>query len=217
MVTENKAETKEGANVQQEVPKPRIQDSPEFKQALSESTSKDQRRLAEANKSLKTAQKQIGDLTSRMTQIEHEAEVARLGGDDDEGRGAARKLLELKQELQKRSQELETREERATGLERQLAIKSLTAEYGIPASELEDLETAAEMDRAALLFALNKAKTSPQNGRTETEPERESKKVEASDGRVGSQKIPNPITEPEAYAKYLAAVRASPEYRARVR
>ena len=218
MTTETKAKVQEGgAPPATEAPKPRIQDSPEFKEALSAATSKDQRRLAEANKKLKTAGEQITSLGSRITQIEHDAEVARIGGDDEGSRDSAKKLLDLKQQLEKRAKDLQGREERVTGLERQMTIKSLAAEHGIPEDELEECETAAEMVEAALRFALGKAKSTQAKGATETEPERESKKVEASDGRVAGRKIPDPITQPKEYAEYLVAVRASPDYRSRIR
>lgn len=192
-----------------------VQESPEFKAALSTATSKDQKRLAEANKGLKTAQKEIIELTRQVAALGREAEVALLAGDDGEGKDVARKILEARAEVDEARSALKQERGEITVLQREYTIQSLAKEYGVPVSELEDLETVPEMRLAAVTFQneqLRKGATDPKD-----EEELESKSIDRSQGRVGGKSIPHPISDPEGYKKYLAEVRASPEYRAGIR
>ena len=187
MTTENKEITQT-----QEAPKPKVEDSPEFKEALRRSTSKYQQQASEARRETKKLAGQIQTLQEQMEQAKNEAEIARLAGDDVDAAARLKEQIKFRDELDKKQKQLTEREERVLELERRTSIRLLHEEYGIPTSDLEEYETLEEMEKAALKYQLAELKKG--NGQKPKPEERETKPIDASDGRLGSVKLAKPGT-----------------------
>ena len=128
---------------------PKVQDSPEFKEALRQATSKYQSETSRARKESKDAQAKATDMETRMKDAQQEIEVARLAGDDEEEAKRIRERMSLSQKLDQRQRELDERASQIENLARKQTIAHLSARYKIPAEELETYETANEMVVAA--------------------------------------------------------------------
>ena len=191
MVTENKETTQT-----QEAPKPKVEDSPEFREAVQkavrQSTSKYQQQASEARRETKKLAGQIQTLQEQMEQAKNEAEIARLAGDDVDAAARLKEQIKFRDELDKKQKQLTEREERVLELERRTSIRLLHEEYGIPTSDLEEYETLDEMEKAALKYQLAELKKG--NGQKPKPEERETKPIDASDGRLGSVKLAKPGT-----------------------
>jgi len=125
--------------------RPKIQDTAEFKEALRQATSKDQRAASEARKALKTEQDRSTTFQRQAAEYERELEVARLAGDDEEEAARVRARLSQADNLANEAQGLKEREDRVQMGERTAAIRILSEDYGVKAEDLEQFETLAEM------------------------------------------------------------------------
>jgi len=154
----------------EEKAQPKVQDTPEFKDALRLATSKYQSATAEAKKGVKQLEGRVRQLSTEIEQSKQEAEVARLAGDDPDAADIAKKLLLLRTELEGSAKELEEREERVSGIERRATIRMLTEEYGISSEDLDSLDSADEMEKAAMKFKLNALSKEPEKEPAEKSP-----------------------------------------------
>lgn len=195
MVTENKE------TVPAEEAKPKIEESPEFREALQKAirqgTSKYQQQAAAAKKSEKAAAAQVQAIQDELAQAREAAEVARLAGDDVDGAERVKRILQRERAAEKRWKEAEDRLATAEEYDKRLSMQTLHAQYGIPIADLEDMETLPEMKIAAVEYEntqLKKAQKPGAKAKVEDE-ERESKPLDTNEGRLGSTKIPAPGTK----------------------
>ena len=208
MVTEAQKET-----VQTEEAKPKIEDSPEFKEALQKAirqgTSKYQRQASESAKQVKATTAQLQTIQDELAQAKEAAEIARLAGDDVDAAEKVRRILQRERVADKRLKEAEDRMVTATEYEKRMTIQTLHVEYGIPIADLEDLETVSEMEIAALKFERDQLKKgAPKPGaKKEEEEERETKPLDTAEGRLGGVKMPKPGTK--EFEEFYSAVKAN--------
>jgi len=202
--------TQETATTETTTEKPntaRVQDTQEFKDALSRATSTYQKQASDARKEVRTATQQIAQLSTRITETQREVELARLTGDDDEANDAATRLLDFRQELNSRQSTLEEREGRVNEIERFSTIRLLSEEYGIPQADLEDFDTAPEMETAALKYKLASLGSPNGGGGTlPTEVEKVSKPIDSSEGLSSKGAMPDPLTHPKEFEAYKSRV-----------
>src|SRR3990167_2306404 len=111
----------------QEAPKPKIEESPEFKEALQtairQGTSKYQQQAAEARRDLKRTTAQVQTLTEQFEQARRDTEVARLAGDDEDAASRIKEQVKFRDEIEKRHKQLEEREQRVQEIERRASVK----------------------------------------------------------------------------------------------
>jgi len=148
--------TEEKVQKTEELQAPKIEESPEFKDALSraisQATSKYQSDASTARKEARNVQKQLAELQTQLEQVKGEAEVARLAGSDEDEADRVRQRLQLQRQIDGKAKELTEREERVQEFERRTTLRLLSERYGISVDELDKLETAEDMERTAKDF-----------------------------------------------------------------
>lgn len=196
----------------EETPKPKIEDSPEFKEALQrairQGTSKYQRSEAAAKKQAAATAAQLDSIQGELAKAREDAEIARLAGDDVDAAEKVRRILQREQAAEKRWKEAESQLAMGRAVLRDATMQTLHVQYGIPIEDLEEYETAPDMEIAALKYEREQRSKLPQKpgAKKEEEEERESKAIDTADGRLGSTKIPAPGTKEfeEFYGKVKA-------------
>lgn len=193
-------EAERGTTTTEEQAKPKIEESPEFKEALDKAirqgTSKYQRQVSDANKKVMATQTQLDQIQEQLAEARQQAEIARLAGDDEDAAVRVKRLMERERAAEKRNKEAAEREDRVLGYERRLSAETLHTQYGIPLAELEDLEDVKDMKIAALEWEREQTKKAA--AKTTTKPldeERESKPLDTGEGRIGTKQPPKPGTK----------------------
>lgn len=214
MTTEQTKETATTQTANEQPNKTRVQDTQEFKDALSRATSTYQKQASDARKESRGLATEITKLTTRVTDTERQVELAKIAGDDDEAKTAAEKLLDFRAELTTRQSTLEEREGRVGEIERTSTIRLLSEQYGIPQADLESYDTVSEMEIAALKHKLESNGTSSTEVATvPAEVEKESKAIEAGEGLTSKGPMPDPIKEPQKFRDFADNVIAEARVR----
>jgi len=141
--------TTEASEKEAQVSRPKIQETPEFKEALSKATSRYQSQASQATKKAEEAQGRLQEMETRLRDVEQEIEVARLAGDDEEEAKRIRERMALSKKLDEKQRNVDAKEQAVETIARTQAISLLSTRYGIPAEDLEGYGTAAEMEKAA--------------------------------------------------------------------
>ena len=203
------ADNKEKAEQEQVEDKaPAIQETAEFKEALRKATSKYQTDASQARKALKDNQQAFSKLEEQVTSLQNEVELAKIAGDDDEEKEKGKRLIQARQELARDRKKLADERQEVQGFQRNLAMQSLTIEYGIPVEELEKYETATEMEIAALKWERGQRdkKGKGEKPAKKEEEEGESGRFEAGEAKRGGVKMPDPVADPKAWDAYEKTV-----------
>ncbi len=198
-----------------------ITETPEFKKLLKDgianATSTYQRDASQANQKANNLTKQLRETNKRLGEIEGKAKLADIVGENPDLEEAAQRLITAEAALNERLAGLDERDESIKTMERKFTIDTLVAETGIPKEQLESLQSLAEMENAALRWErdqyrdgtkapASKAAEGDKGGDgDDDEPEGESDDIENGDGRTVASKVPDPISDPEGWAKYKEA------------
>lgn len=182
--------TTEALGKETQVSGPKIQETPEFKEALSKATSRYQSQASQATKKAEEAQGRLREMETRLRDVEQEIEVARLAGDDEEEAKRIRERLALNKKVDERQRDVEVRERAVETLYRTQAITLLSNRYGIPVEDLESYETAAEMEKAAkdlYISLLEKERAAPKESPDESPEKRPG--FDVGTGRVSAPSV----------------------------
>lgn len=157
--------TDQKPEVAQETPPVKAPGAPTLEK-LRELESRYQAREAAANKRAAQAEAELNRLRQEMEALKAELEEARLYGDDEEAKQAAKALREQQRQFLEAKRQWEaarTQEEaRILAAKKALAAVTLEATYGIPAEELMDCETTEQMEIKALRWEREHRRTQPE-------------------------------------------------------
>lgn len=207
MTIEQKQETAKAESANEQPNKTRIQDTPEYKDALSKATSTYQKQASDARKESRGLAGEITKLNERITQTQREVELAKLTGDDPEAQTAAERLLDERTAVNSAKAAVEEREQRVGEVERTSTIRVLSEEFGIPQADLEGFDTVSEMRIAGLEYKLaSNGTSSGEVEKPEAEVEKESKPIESAESLRSKGPIPNPITHLKEFNEYAKEV-----------
>lgn len=183
----------------------------EFNQAMS----KQRQAQGAAEKRARAAEERLATYESRIAQLEEAVELAKIAGESEDDQAKAKSLLKRERELAEREKRNKQEHEEVMVIQKRLTIETLSKQYGIPAEDLEQHDNVRDMELAARDYYIEHLKSD--GSKSSDGEEKESKRMETGEAKIGAVPIPDPIRQPKEYAEYERKVTSSPEYRKLIR